>query len=614
VSFFQNLFNRRSSPGKSNGTAMLPPPPASIPTPPPQMTPTAPIPAPASIIPAEPSVPPEDCVSIPLKAITDLFPEELKGAIRKQPSEHVQVGIPRAIIQPQLAAGVVRITFAQLRAATPEIFFHEGGAPANTELLIPLEAVLRQMMPGRRDDQRQASIPVNIPAIFGKAGAGRPGTGGSTASGSGEAWYSQRRPTYEAEPEPEPKAAAPTPANGKKPLQALRIVQEPGACPTPPDPEVLAPVEPARAAIVSMPPTPPAAPPLPPTPVATAPAPAVHATPSPAPATAAPTPPTPTPTASKPGDSVTIPLALILPVLPPAICHVLYGSDPAIESFVIPLEEIESRMRFGKLRFKWDQLRGWCNAESFASVAEDIEVDLPLASVVPLFLAARKQPETRKKIEVDSRIPDVFGKSNTPADAPAVTPAPAPIPEPAPEPAADPEPAPVPTAERAPDPIPEPAPIATAAPEPAPVSNAAPEPAPAASAFRLEKAPAQPAAIQTAAGVPSPAQIIQQIRVLDGVTGAFLATSDGLLIAGDVPDANENILAAFAPTAFSQLAKYAEMARLDHPESIEIHFSSASIHVRKTGKIFVGVLMPHGHLLPHSALTLISATLQPHAT
>ena len=31
----------------------------------------------------------------PLKAITDLFPPELKAALRKQPSEHVHIHIPR---------------------------------------------------------------------------------------------------------------------------------------------------------------------------------------------------------------------------------------------------------------------------------------------------------------------------------------------------------------------------------------------------------------------------------------------------------------------------------------------------------------------------------------
>jgi predicted regulator of Ras-like GTPase activity (Roadblock/LC7/MglB family) len=106
----------------------------------------------------------------------------------------------------------------------------------------------------------------------------------------------------------------------------------------------------------------------------------------------------------------------------------------------------------------------------------------------------------------------------------------------------------------------------------------------------------------------------QRIRALDGVTGAFLATSDGLLIAGEVPDSNDNVLAAFAPTVFTQISKYSGMARLGVPEAVELHLSGAVIHVRKTGKLYLGVLMPHGRPVPLSDLDRISAALQSNAS
>jgi len=111
-----------------------------------------------------------------------------------------------------------------------------------------------------------------------------------------------------------------------------------------------------------------------------------------------------------------------------------------------------------------------------------------------------------------------------------------------------------------------------------------------------------------------PALVVQQIHALSGVTGAFLATSDGLLIASEVPGGNANVLAAFAPTVFSQLAKYAGMAHLGSPEAIDLHLAAASIHIRKAGKLYLGVVTPPGAPVPVAAITQFSANLQPHAS
>jgi predicted regulator of Ras-like GTPase activity (Roadblock/LC7/MglB family) len=345
--------------------------------------------------------------------------------------------------------------------------------------------------------------------------------------------------------------------------------------------------------------------------------------------------------------------------LPEGIRQAMNGLDPATRSFLIPFTDFENQMRSGKLRFKWSKLQGWCRPEPFAASAADVDVDLPLASLVPLFLEKHKAPDARKKLEVDSRIPDVFAKSSYPAPppapapgpatepepipsaeaAPALEPAPAiPEPEPIPEaasiavPAAEPEsnaepepaPEPTPTAEAAPVPTPElaPAPAEPAVPAPAATSEPLPFPvaatmggisdgpsiahAPAAATvtpFRVEQPPTGPKPSNPSA------QALQRIRALDGVSGAFLATVDGLLIAADLPDGNDNILAAFAPTVFAQLAKYCDMARLGVPLSFDLHLGATNIHVRKTGKIYLGVLSANGRPLPVAELNLIAVTL-----
>lgn len=147
---------------------------------------------------------------------------------------------------------------------------------------------------------------------------------------------------------------------------------------------------------------------------------------------------------------------------------------------------------------------------------------------------------------------------------------------------------------------------------------AAPSPIPKTISAPVQPAPAQRVqASGTSAkmeGMAAPAQLMKSIRALDGVDGAFMATADGLLIASDMPNANENLLAAFAPTVFSQMSKYSGMARLGPPEAIDLHLGTATIHVRKTGKVYLGVLLPGGQSLPAAAIGMISAFLKPHAT
>ena len=93
--------------------------------------------------------------------------------------------------------------------------------------------------------------------------------------------------------------------------------------------------------------------------------------------------------------------------------------------------------------------------------------------------------------------------------------------------------------------------------------------------------------------------MVAHLRKIEGVAGAFIATADGLLVAGDVPDSNEDVLAAFAPTVFAQLTKYSDMALLGLPESIDIHLGGgATVHVRKAGRLYLGVLVPPGRALP----------------
>jgi predicted regulator of Ras-like GTPase activity (Roadblock/LC7/MglB family) len=586
VSFFRNLFQWRTATPKTVEPSPVPASAVAAP----QVSAAQPVAAvhdaPVAAVPAD-----AQCIPFPLKAITDCFPAELKSAIRKQPSEHVEIQIPRALIEPQLATGAVRLTFEQLRGVTPEIFFHPEAAGAETKVQLPLGLVIQKLKPARRGDQRQPSLPSNIPSVFAKTGASS--GAGSAAAVAKEGWYTPRRPTYEPKPEP---PVAPEPAAAAVPVPVI---------PEPPKPA-------SAAAPVVMAETPPT--PVVPAPVEAAPAP-VAVTP---------------PAAAEPEtspDFFSVPFQTIAPALPEDIQAAFAGI--AAQTFVIPISEIEPRMRTGKLRFKWSELRGWCVPPSASEGSPDVEIDLPMATVVPLFMARRNTAAARRKVEIDSRIPDVFGKANA---------APAPEPESAvpaaPVAAAEPITAPALAA-----PTPEPEPPAATAPEPAPTASTwesrplrieqitvPPETKPAEPLFTAppveQASPVQPepaalpAPVSVASTAPAPtgpADAVRRIREIENVTGAFVATADGLLVAADLADGNASILAAFAPTVFSQLAKYTDMAKLGKPEAIELHLGLTTIHVRKAGKLYLGILMPPGHSFPLAAVAPISSSLQPHS-
>jgi len=546
VTFLRNLFRRRAHEADASATGVLAPPPAA------PLQPAAGQ-ADTTAARAREAKRPEDGVCIPLKSITDLFPEELKGALRKQPSEHVQVYIPKELIVPHLAAGAVRITFAELRAVTPEVFFHAEGAAADAKVLLPLATILRQVAPPRRAEQKQPAVPANIPSIFTKTGQASP-----VRAAAAEGWYTPRRPTYE-EAEPEAKAkgikkAVPAKANGNG--------KEAAATPVP-----AATAESERK--LRMPEQEKA-------PAVVAPEPVMSAAVAPEQAVAAPEPPVAAPekrasVADVPTgmpDCLEVPLAATREGLPAEIREALNGSVPETAVFRIPMGEFETRMRTGRLIFKWNRLREWCDAELAAGV-EGLDVELPLATVVPIFLAARKAPVGRKQVEVDARIPDVFGKTE---------------------------------------------PVAAEIAAPAPVAaQAEPMIAPQAVAAEPEACEAM-APARNEAAASTPAQVVEELRKLEGVSGAFIATADGLLVVGDVRASNENVLAAFAPTVFAQLTKYADMAKLGLPEAIDIHLGGGtSVHICKTGKLYLGVLTPRDTPLPRSELARFSASLQPRA-
>jgi len=243
--------------------------------------------------------------------------------------------------------------------------------------------------------------------------------------------------------------------------------------------------------------------------------------------------------------------------------------------FRLPVAEIDAGLKKGKVVFLWQQLKGFTDPPldlQLASEHHQVEVQLPLQLIAPLFLSKFKPARPQSKVLVSDAIPDLFGpkQGSGPAAAPA-TPAAAPA-EPLPA-AAQVQPAAAPT----PPPAPQ---------KPHPLGELFGQPAK--REWRVE-------------------EVVEPVAGLRGVAGALLASKDGLLIKGKLgAGQNGETLAAFLPQAYGRVKQYASDMRLGQLKGLAVETDSGLMDIRQIGEFFFGVLAAPGQPLPAAALKIIA--------
>ena len=262
---------------------------------------------------------------------------------------------------------------------------------------------------------------------------------------------------------------------------------------------------------------------------------------------------------------VEVPLAKVTDAFPETVRRELAGAASfSTIALRLPRPEIESAIKRGKVAFAWKQLQCWLSEPLTISMPAETVVDLPLRVVVPIFLASNKPAvAARSRIaEVDESIPDLFNKA-----APKIAPRAA-----ASEPTDSEEDETVEILDDEDSEMP-----VTLAREPAPLRLA-----PADDAAPIGAAPAAHHA--------TPEQIVEQACALPNIEGAFVATHDGLFVAGRTPGMNERTMAAFVPNVFSQARAYTLVAKLGQPESVQIVLTDCAVQILRCGRLFFGVL------------------------
>lgn len=189
-------------------------------------------------------------VRVSLPSIIAVLPLELKTRIKQTMVSGMYITLPMGHVLAQLAAGAVRMTFGELRAAVPNVFTPQADRDA-VQLSLPLNEILQQIPPEylpRRQSQKQIAIPEDVRGPFGNDGFGVTFADTKTITGT-------QIPSSQAPTAPTPPTAPVQPFQPVQPVQPIQPIQP------------VRPVAPAPAGPISFkPPVPPSnlKPPVPP--------------------------------------------------------------------------------------------------------------------------------------------------------------------------------------------------------------------------------------------------------------------------------------------------------------------------------------------------------------
>ena len=515
--FIKNLF------GKGEGKHPAPvAPPGKPATPAPTAT--------TSPAPAKPSpTGPVETTAIHLEAIVAKLPPELKSAVKKSPDGKATVPIPTHTILEQMPSGVVKVPFGDVRKAAPAGTFADEASHDDTLVSIPLPEILASINPAllkRRPNQKKVEVPDDVTGLFHKGGIAAPPPAPEESQPAAPA-----PPARAAEKPgpPPPPAPAPKPAEPAAPIAVSPALREMMAAAS----AAAKPPAPAPAPVPRPPAPPPPAAPKPPSPP-----------PSPV---AAPPPAAPAPAAAEVGE-LSVPLADVSKDWPEPVRAELTAVTPD-STLSLPLADVGNAIRAGKIVFTWKQLRIWIKPApiSVASGQDATSLTLPLAVVVPLFMAKSQPVRAQRKAAFDENIPDMFaaGKGG-PAPAPASAPA-------------------------------------------APTTVAPPPP------------PAPPV---------TPNQSVQKACGLPGVAGALLVSQDGFLVANQLPPSIKGeTVAAFLPQIFGRMSQNAKEMNLGELNGLTWTVDNVPWQLCKTGNLYFAVLGRAGESLPSAQLNSIAAEI-----
>ena len=509
--------------------------------------PSAPIPMPSVSQPASPSVEAgHDVIQLPLQPILMSLPMDLRAKILGVVNTvTMTVSIPVEKTLAQLATGAVKISFGELRLLAPAAFVNSGGEHDSKMISLPLGEILPRLNPtllARRTGPK-VEVAADVNGPFGGRGAG-------------VAFTTQplKAPALKPAPAPMP---IPAPTSEPAPLRM-------NPPPVPAAPIAFTPPPPIQRAVPPVP----LAPPI--RPVAPAPAPVfptISAAPVPAPVAPRREPAQPTIFAS---------LWDLAEHWPEELKNEI--SNSALANVSVPLAGnlVEAGLKRGRVTMAWKQLRTLAKPSSPASPNDNVELDLPLKVIAPMFFAAQKNLQgARVKAAVSAEIPNLFFG----------------FPQAAPEPPVS---APKPVEKKSTD------------------TNfyvwgdSGEAPKSADNPFAPPPMPQTDFTHRFA----SPKDVVARAVELPGVVGAVVTLPDGLRVAGEVPaEFNADTLAAFIPQIFERMNQSAKELRMGALNNVSFTVGNVPWRIFRVNAVYFAAFGRAGEALPAAQLAALSGEL-----
>lgn len=214
----------------------------------------------------------------------------------------------------------------------------------------------------------------------------------------------------------------------------------------------------------------------------------------------------------------------------------------------IPVKSLTPILQRGKAVFTWLETKDWFNpsiGHTLMGQEDKALLQFPMELLVPAYMKSQKGGSSAKPLsppEMDS-IPDLFGS------------------------------------------------------RPQLVSSSAPE------AQSADDRGSSDDQAPQADGLLVPAKLVQEALKLSEVIGAFLASSDGLLIHGELPDSmKKETFAAFIPQIYDRVSKYTKELRLGELNYLSLSIGETGMLILKSSEIYFAALGQQGKPLPLEAL------------
>jgi hypothetical protein len=524
-------------------------------------------------------------LEMPLMPILEKLPPDIRSKWTLGGLDLTQANISISVekVLPQLAVGVVKITFGELRTAAPDLF-RTGEEYDSLPITLPLNDVLARLNPAllaRSTGQRVVTAPAEITAPFGVGAQGVTFTSAAMKPSPPTTHFFKKTAPQESEPikmppssppvaPPPPAFASPSPSYGQRSVTPAA----PSTASIPPRAIRPGPGQPSQAPAAVKPSIPFIKPATPPT------RPLV-----PTPPAAAPQPPPP---ATSEVQTILAPLAALSESWPATLKLEISQMNLSNAQVALPVHLIEPALKRGRVTFPWHNLRSWIKpTPPGISIHDGLELELPLQVIAPLFLPRHKQPArpNGKASVPPSTIPNLFFG----------------FPQPQPEEMVPPINVPA-------EAVPQVKPA-----EAKPVETNYYVWGDGAEAPREDQTdyirPTTPATDFTSRKA-MPSEIVDRATKLPGVVGVIIALPDGLKVAHHLPaDLNPDTVAAFLPQLFSRVSQCAKELRMGELNNLNFTIGNIPWKIFRVNAVYFAAFGRAGEPLPTAHLAALAAEL-----